>query len=226
MSYGFLQRIFSITNTRNKKFKLVTIFNVKFKLKRGKYQLRLYNVFSKKYEKTLNKLKSDKKNRKLRVAFYVNDTKWKYQNLYDLLFKSKDYSPFIIVGKSIKATNHIANNVLADVFESITAAIYLDGGFEETKKFVSKFVLQNVNSVLNTDYKTFLQEKIAGLHNDYKIEYKLMNSLGPSHELTFEMAVCLNGKIMATAKGKNKKEAEQLCAKLFLEQIEKNGLNS
>ena len=133
---------------------------------------------------------------------------------------------FIIVGKSIKATNHIANNVLADVFESITAAIYLDGGFEETKKFVSKFVLKNVNGVLNTDYKTFLQEKIASLHNDYKIEYKLINSLGPSHELTFEMAVCLNGKIMATAKGKNKKEAEQLCAKLLLEQIEKNGLNS
>lgn len=137
MTHNFLQSIFSITNTKNRRFKLLTICNVKFKLKRGKYQLRLYNVFCKKYEKTIIKLKNEKKVRKIRVAFYVNDTKWKCQNVYNLLLKSKYYSPFIIVGKSDVPESSIeyqSKDEIIDIFNSFKAKnmeVYLAYDFDK-----------------------------------------------------------------------------------------------
>ena len=132
----------------------------------------------------------------------------------------------ITVGASVASTKNIAKNVLADVFESITAAIYLDAGIEETKKFVNKFVLNNVELVVNTDYKTLLQEKVASINPSHKLSYKLISSAGPSHALVFTMGLYFNDGLVATASANNKKSAEQLCAQTFFEQINKNGLNA
>lgn len=132
-----------------------------------------------------------------------------------------DLKKFIVVGGSVAGTKNVATNVLADFFESLTAGIYLDGGFEVTKNFVEKFVLSDVEHFVNADYKTLLQEKLATIDKKSKLEYGLIGSSGPSHQLTFEMGIYFNDELILTAKGKSKKEAEQLCAKLFLEKLEK-----
>lgn len=136
------------------------------------------------------------------------------------------WKDLIIVGASVASTKNIAKNVLADVFESIIAAIYLDAGMEETKSFVNKFVLANVNSVVNTDYKTLLQEKVASINPGFKLEYKFINSFGPSHALVFTMGLYFNDSLVATSEATSKKTAEQNCAKIFLEEINKNGLKA
>lgn len=135
----FLQRIFSITNTENKKKKLVTILGCKLKFNRGKYQLRLYERYNKKYKITLNRLIHEKNSRKIRVAFYVNDTKWKCQNLYDLLLKSEYYTPFIIVGKSdvsedsIEYQNYDEIIEIVDFFKSKNMEVYLAYDFQNNQ---------------------------------------------------------------------------------------------
>ena len=89
------------------------------------------------------------------------------------------------------------------------------------QNFVEKFVLSDVEHFVNADYKTLLQEKLATIDKKSKLEYGLIGSSGPSHQLTFEMGIYFNDELILTAKGKSKKEAEQLCAKLFLEKLEK-----
>lgn len=146
-------------------------------------------------------------------------------NALSKIVLNNGWKELIVVGPSVASTNNIAKNVLADVFESITAAIYLDGGMNETIKFVNKYVLSDVNSVVNTDYKTLLQEKIAAVNTTAKIEYKLLESFGPSHLLTFKIGLCINGNVVATAIAGSKKSAEQMCAKLYLDDITIHGLN-
>lgn len=92
----FIHLIFSITNT--KKHKVITFFGIKLKIKRFSMN-KQYKNLCKKYKKTIKRLQQESKNRKIRVAFYVNDTRWKCQNLYDLMSKDDHYEPFIIVGK-------------------------------------------------------------------------------------------------------------------------------
>lgn len=99
----FIHLIFSITNT--KKHKVITFFGIKLKIKRFSMN-KQYKNLCKKYKKTIKRLQKEAKNRKIRVAFYVNDTRWKCQNLYDLMSKDEHYEPFIIVGKSNVPVNN------------------------------------------------------------------------------------------------------------------------
>ena len=139
MACNLLQNFFSVTNTKNKKYKVITACGIKIKLKRGKYQLKLYRSYSKRYKRVLQKLQQEKYNRKIRVAFYVNDTKWKYQNLYNLLLSSRFYTPFIIVGKSDVPETCVEyqtrNEVMEifDFFRSKNMETYLAYNFEENK---------------------------------------------------------------------------------------------
>ena len=133
---------------------------------------------------------------------------------------------FIIVGASISSTKNIAKNVLADVFESITAAIYLDAGIDEARRFVNKFVLSKASNVENLDFKTLLQEKVASINPNYKLSYSLISSSGPSHAAVFEMGLYFNNCLVASASANSKKSAEQQCAKIFLTEINENGLKT
>lgn len=98
----FIHLIFSITNT--KKHKVITFLGIKLKIKRYSVN-KDYKNLNKKYKKTINNLRKAAITRKIRVAFYVNDSRWKCQNLYDLLVESKHYEPFIIVGKANAQVN-------------------------------------------------------------------------------------------------------------------------
>lgn len=111
------------------------------------------------------------------------------------------------------------SSILSDVFEAIIGAIYLDGGIEEARKFIHKFVLDDVeDNQLFVDSKSILQETIQA-DNSKTLCYKLISETGPEHDKSFEVAVYINDECMATATGHNKKDAEQKAAYITLKKL-------
>jgi len=111
-------------------------------------------------------------------------------------------------------------SILADAFEALVAAIYLDGGMRETKKFLLQFMpnpstLKKAN-VERRDYKTILQELVQKNHRE-TVEYYLAEESGAPHEKTFTLQVKFKGKIIGTGTGTNKKRAGQMAAKDAIE---------
>lgn len=133
-----------------------------------------------------------------------------------------EFSKSLNVGKYLKLSrgekrsggeNRVS--ILADVFESITAAIYLDGGMENARKFVLRFIIPEIKNpkIRNTrDYKTDLQEIVQKNPDDY-IEYALVSETGPDHNKLFTVEVLLDSNVIGKGSGKSKKEAEQYAAK-------------
>lgn len=106
-------------------------------------------------------------------------------------------------------------SILADAFEAVIAAVYLDGGFEEARKYVLRFIPTSLDTHANIglqDYKTILQE-IIQKNKEEKIEYVLMMESGPDHNKRFEVEVHLNSNVIGTGIGHSKKQAEQNAAK-------------
>lgn len=110
-------------------------------------------------------------------------------------------------------------SILADAFEAVIAAIYLDGGLEEARKFILPFVkemLDNKGKLSFTDYKTLLQE-IVQQNPEEILSYKLISEKGPDHDKLFVVEVHLNSNVIGKGEGKSKKQAEQMAAKQALE---------
>lgn len=111
-------------------------------------------------------------------------------------------------------------SILADMFEAITAAIYLDGGIEAASRFVLRFIIPAMNAPKQKtafkDYKTLLQEIIQKNPEDI-IEYQLESESGPDHNKHFVMRVLLDNNVIGRGGGKSKKEAEQQAAREALE---------
>lgn len=99
---------------------------------------------------------------------------------------------------------------MADAVEAVIGAIYLDSGFEAARDFILPNLLGRMEEFAtrgNKDYKTQLQE-ILQVNGDTKIEYKIVDTIGPEHAKIFVAEVYCDGKLMGSGKGKNKKEAE------------------
>ncbi len=106
-------------------------------------------------------------------------------------------------------------SILADAFESVTAAIYLDGGMQEARKFVLRFVLPLLGASKPKtfkDYKTVLQEIVQKNPED-ELEYVLVGETGPDHDKHFTVEVRLDNNVMGRGGGRSKKEAEQQAAR-------------
>ena len=108
---------------------------------------------------------------------------------------------------------------LANAFEALIGAVFLDSNFEMTRKVVLKVLESNIQLALSgalvKDYKTELQEYIQK-NNDNVIEYVLDRSEGPEHNKTFYIKLIFNGECVSDGIGKSKKEGEQDEAKNYL----------
>ena len=108
---------------------------------------------------------------------------------------------------------------LANAFEALIGAVFLDSNFEMTRKVVLKVLESNIQLALSgalvKDYKTELQEFIQK-NNDNVIEYVLDRSEGPEHNKTFYIKLIFNGECVSDGIGKSKKEGEQDAAKNYL----------
>ena len=103
-------------------------------------------------------------------------------------------------------------SILADAFEAVIAAVYLDGGLEAARTHILHFIpktLPENRSMLFGDYKTALQEVIQK-NPEEKVDYRLIEESGPDHNKTFVVEVHMNSNIIGTGMGKSKKEAEGL----------------
>lgn len=113
-------------------------------------------------------------------------------------------------------------SILADVVESLTAAIYLDGGMEAAEKFVNS-VISNKNGIdIPADYKSELQELIQKNGKPHTISYQESGREGPPHNQVFTIDLMIDGELMGTGKGSSKKNAEKEAAKTALEKLKKS----
>lgn len=133
--------------------------------------------------------------------------------------KELDLGKYLFLGKG-ESHNHGEErpSILADAFEAVLAAIYLDGGFEPAKKHVLHFVSAELNSRDDDsfkDYKTLLQEVIQK-NPEERLVYILTDESGPDHDKRFTVEVHLNSNVIGCGEGKSKKQAEQSAARQAL----------
>lgn len=150
---------------------------------------------------------------KLRASLVCEKTLCKFSRELEL-------GKFLKLGKGEdKGGGRERDSILADAFEALLAAIYLDGGMEVATKHVLRFVIPEIedkNQHTFNDYKTALQEIIQRNPEEY-VTYVLKGESGPDHDKVFEVEVHLNSNVIGRGKGKNKKQAEQMAAKQALE---------
>ncbi|NDY41750.1 ribonuclease III [Dissulfurirhabdus thermomarina] len=117
-------------------------------------------------------------------------------------------------------------SILADAFEALVGALYLDGGLEAVFRFVrSSFgpLLEHAEEVGGLgDYKSALQEVTQRRYHEAPA-YEVVEARGPDHAKHFVVALSLKGRRLATGEGASKKEAEQAAARKALEALEAAG---
>ena len=101
-------------------------------------------------------------------------------------------------------------SVVSDAFEALIAALYLDGGLENARRFILPFLTEGKTA--EEDYKTRLQEVIQQ-NPEEKLHYEVESESGPDHDKRFGVAVYLNSNCIARGEGRSKKSAEQHAAR-------------
>ena len=128
-------------------------------------------------------------------------------NLSDMLF----------LGKGEEQTDgRLKSSILANTYEAILAALYLDGGYEATYRIIEahfkKLLDMAAAEDINQDYKTRLQEETQKWHKRIPT-YVVIKEVGPDHNKIFKVMATVNEKVLAFGSGKSKKEAEQDAAR-------------
>ncbi|HZJ76156.1 MAG TPA: ribonuclease III, partial [Oscillospiraceae bacterium] len=135
--------------------------------------------------------------------------------------KTIDLGKYLLLGKGEEVTGgRDRASILADTFEAVIGALYLDGGIGTARKFIINMLEDSIKLAstgdLFKDYKTDLQELLQSKFDD-KISYRVVGETGPDHDKTFEVEVVLGEKVLGRGQGKSKKEAEQNAAKKALD---------
>lgn len=120
-----------------------------------------------------------------------------------------------------KTLERSGESILSDALEAIIAAIYLDSGLNVAKKFIIERLipmLQEENILQDKNYKSILMEKVQA-EGKMAPTYEVLEESGPPHDKTFFVGVYVDKILLATGKGKSKKEAEQDAAKNALENL-------
>ena len=118
-------------------------------------------------------------------------------------------------GEAVASGGRHRKSTIADAFEALIAAIYLDGGMESAKRFVLPFIEENVDKVIKLgteDYKSRLQ-RIVQQTPEEVLTYTLVGEEGPPHDRVFSYEVYLNSNLLGKGKGRSKREAEQVAAR-------------
>lgn len=124
-----------------------------------------------------------------------------------------DLKAFILLGRGEEATGgRSRDSIISDVLEAVIGAIYLDGGMEPAKAFISRFILSDLEDKrLFFDSKSSLQELIQGkLKKEF--HYELLEESGPEHDKLFVVEVFMEDVSLGMGSGKSKKAAEQQAA--------------
>lgn len=131
--------------------------------------------------------------------------------------KSIDLGVYLYLGRGEEFQNGRSRpSILADAFEALLAAIYLDGGIEPVRSFLLPIISQEIDKTVksgsDTDYKTVLQQFVQQERGSL-LEYITVGEKGPAHDKTFTVEVRLNGNVIGRGEGPSKRKAEQNSAK-------------
>jgi ribonuclease-3 len=166
----------------------------------------LYSRFREYLEGDLTKIKSAVVSRKTCAEISIET------GLTDLL----------ITGKGISSRESMPSSLAAAVYESIIAALYLDGGFEVVKAYILKTMSPKIEVIAadthQQNYKAVLQQHAQKAMGATPV-YEVLDEKGPDHSKCFEVGVLIDGKRFTSAWGPNKKTAEQKAALLALEEL-------
>ncbi len=115
--------------------------------------------------------------------------------------------------------------LLADAFEAVVAAVYLDAGLGSTREMLKRLLFEQAleergERIADSDRKSALQEFLQG-NGKPPAEYRLSGESGPDHQKMFEVEVWIDGERMAAGEGSTKKEAEQRAAQSAMEHFER-----
>jgi ribonuclease-3 len=138
-----------------------------------------------------------------------------------------DLGEFLILGRGEEKTGGRRKHaIIADCYEALIAAIYLDGGIEPAQRFIEKEFASLIQEAKRTgaaasfteDWKSALQEYLQSGGRGLPV-YRLAGELGPDHRKSFVVEIVVDGDVVATAEGRSKKEAAQAAAKAALERL-------
>lgn len=131
----------------------------------------------------------------------------------------------LILGRGEEKTGgRFKQALLADAYEALIAAIYLDGGLEEAARFLHRELQEALDrgatqNFVSRDYKSALQERLQALGRPLP-EYRVSGEAGPDHRKVFSVEVVVGGEVLGAASGNAKKEAEQEAARLALARLD------
>ncbi|MEK7485506.1 MAG: ribonuclease III [Planctomycetota bacterium] len=147
---------------------------------------------------------------------------WVSTNSLATVMRHKKWERYFFLGKGILQTGEIPESVLANGFEAVLAAIYLDGGLIFARKFALDFLLKeclkNYENFQTHNYKTLLQQ-FTQVHFSMLPEYRVLSASGPDHQREYRISVIIEGTTYPPGIGRSKKEAEQMAAQIALETL-------
>ncbi len=133
-----------------------------------------------------------------------------------------DLASFMLVSDSLNTEQRDSNSILADAFEAIIGALYLDQGLDMTRAFVERTVLSHMDldqlASVKDNYKSMLLEMVQA-RSQMQPEYAVISESGPSHDKRFVVAVLINGEEYGRGEGRSKKGAEQKAANQALQKF-------
>lgn len=141
--------------------------------------------------------------------------------------KKLGYEPLLRMSRGERQGSDRARaQILANAFEALTGAIYLDKGYAEAERFIEKHILSKLESILKEgswrDPKSRLQE-VSQSADSMTPVYKVLEEIGPDHDKVFRLGVYIGEKLMGVGEGPSKQIAQQQAATAALEAYEKKG---
>lgn len=130
------------------------------------------------------------------------------------------FEPLLRLSRGEKrGTDRARAQILANTFEAVIGALYLDKGYEASKAFITKSILSTFENILATgswmDPKSHLQE-VAQSHDGHTPVYKVLEEEGPDHDKTFTVGVFINGQLRGKGVGPSKQFGQQKAAEAAL----------
>jgi ribonuclease-3 len=134
-----------------------------------------------------------------------------------------DLGRYLILGRGVETSGgRLKPGLVADAYEALIAAIYLDGGFAAACTFLARELKDAIDAGTTrpfaADHKSALQERLQALGLALP-DYRVSGEAGPDHRKTFTVEVAVGGRVLGMATGRAKKEAEQAAAEAALAQL-------
>ena len=131
--------------------------------------------------------------------------------------KKLGYEPLVRLSKGeAHGSERAHDSILADCFEAVIGAIYLDQGYEKAREFIEKHILVKIDTVLDEetwrDPKSYVQELAQKVDGETPV-YKTLKEEGPDHDKVFTVGVYVGGELKGTGTGHSKQEAQTEAAR-------------